>query len=495
MRLSHPAGREMAEDRTGGASMADPTNSEIRVLLPTKPEDGLDDVSRVLKALLPAQRTHARRLFVYRPAEADFYLPDGYPRLPEISRLEKDAENATRIDTERIMEPLSSAGFIVSADVIRGTPTEEILHESSIWRSDLVAVRTRSLAAADERIGGMASALLYHGTCPVLTHHAVPENYRVRKILIPTDFSAASRASADWALALAALTGAEPILLHVIARRANRHGINPDELLEIATSEVVRWKERLQPIFPSLVNEARVLLADTPAEGILSFARERGCDLIVMATTGVSAVRAILLGSNARKVVRASSCPVLVIPASNRVTADAFLQAAKATTMAVPKPAARPSARRRAERRIDRVLVATDLSPASTAAIRKAIGIARANGASLLLAHAHQPPSLVLVGYVPPHAVAKWDEDLREDVRRRMQPYLDEAEKAGVKAEAVILSGSPKEAITEAAREYRADLVVVGTHGRTGVPRFFLGSVAARVVSSADCPVMTVRGE
>jgi nucleotide-binding universal stress UspA family protein len=141
------------------------------------------------------------------------------------------------------------------------------------------------------------------------------------------------------------------------------------------------------------------------------------------------------------------------------------------------------------------VLVATDLSPASTAAIRKAIGIARANGASLLLAHAHQPPSLVLVGYVPPHAVAKWDEDLREDVRRRMQPYLDEAEKAGVKAEAVILSGSPKEAITEAAREYRADLVVVGTHGRTGVPRFFLGSVAARVVSSADCPVMTVRGE
>lgn len=474
--------------------MSDSTNPEIRVLLPTKPEDGLDDVSRVLKALLPAARTHARRLFVYRPAEADFYIPDGYARLPEISRLEKDAENATRIETERIMEPLSSAGFTVSSDVIRGMPTEEILHEASIWRADLVAVRTRSLAAADHRIGGMASALLYHGTCPVLTHHAVAEGYRVRRILIPTDFSAASRASADWALAFAALTGAEPILLHVIAKRANRHGINPDELLEIATAEVLRWKERLQPIFPNRVNEARVLAADTPAEGILSFARERDCDLIVMATTGVSAVRALLLGSNARKVVRASACPVLVLPYSNRVTADAFLETARSTAMAAPRRP-RTAARGEREHHISRVLVATDLSPASTAAVRKAIAIARENGSTLLLAHAYQPPSLVLEGYVPPVTYEKWDDSVREDVRMKMQPFLDEAEKAGVAAEAVILSGTPNEAITEAAREAHADLVVVGTHGRTGMPRFFLGSVAARVVSSAPCPVMTVRGE
>jgi universal stress protein A len=282
----------------------------------------------------------------------------------------------------------------------------------------------------------------------------------------------------------------------VIARRANRHGINPDELLEIATSEVVRWNERLRPIFPSLVNEARVLLADTPAEGILSFARERGCDLIVMATTGVSTMRAILLGSNARKVVRASSCPVLVIPSSNRVTADAFLQRAAGTGLAAPTLSAKALPRRKPERRrIARMLVATDLSPASTAAIRKAIVIARANGASLLLAHAYQPPSLILEGYVPPQAVEMWDDSLREGVRKKMQPYLDEAENAGVRAEAVILSGSPQEAITEAAREWHADLVIVGTHGRTGVPRFFLGSVAARVVSSAPCPVMTVRGE
>ena len=78
----------------------------------------------------------------------------------------------------------------------------------------------------------------------------------------------------------------------------------------------VNQRARLDPILPGLVNEGRVMAAETPAEGILSFARERGSDLIVLSAVGVSAVRAILLGSNTRKVVRASACPVLVIPAS-----------------------------------------------------------------------------------------------------------------------------------------------------------------------------------
>ena len=165
------------------------------------------------------------------------------------------------------MKTLSADGFRVSADVVRGTPTEEVLRKSSSWRADLVGVRTRSLAAEDHRIGGLASALLYNGDCPILTHHDVPEEYRLRRILIPTDFSEGSRQAADWGLALAALTGAEPVLLHVIARRANRHGINQDELLEIAMGEVSRWKARLDPILPGLVNEGRVIAAERRRKG------------------------------------------------------------------------------------------------------------------------------------------------------------------------------------------------------------------------------------
>jgi len=58
----------------------------------------------------------------------------------------------------------------------------------------------------------------------------------------------------------------------------------------------------------------------------------------------------------------------------------------------------------------------------------------------------------------------------------------------------LLLKGAAHEAIVKAARAHRADMIVVGTHGRTGVARFFVGSVAARVVAAASCPVLTVRG-
>jgi nucleotide-binding universal stress UspA family protein len=302
---------------------------ELRVLLPSKPQDDLGDVQRLLSAMLPARATHVRRLYVYRPVEADFYIPEVYPRFQELAQLELDAETATRVESEQKIKPLVAAGFRVSAEVVRGTPTEEIFREASIWRADLVAVRTRSLAAEDHRIGGMASALLYHATCPVLTHHAVPAGYRLRRILIATDFSKSSRKSADWGLALAEITGAEPTLLHVIARWNSRHGIHQDELLAIATQELERWRARVDPVLSRPVKEARVIEASTPAEGILSFAKQHDFDLIVLSATGASAVRAILVGANTRKVVRASVCPVFVVPASNRASVGSFLERAR----------------------------------------------------------------------------------------------------------------------------------------------------------------------
>jgi len=69
------------------------------------------------------------------------------------------------------------------------------------------------------------------------------------------------------------------------------------------------------------------------------------------------------------------------------------------------------------------------------------------------------------------------------------------AKKAGVRAKSILLEGVPHEQIAGTARRQRADLVVMGTHGRTGLAKLFLGSVAGRVVAIAQCPVMTVRGK
>jgi nucleotide-binding universal stress UspA family protein len=274
---------------------------------------------------MPSSRTHVHRLYVHRPVRADFFIPDAYARATEIAQLELDAENATRIETEREMKPLAGDGFGVSAEVIRGTPAEEILREANFSRADLIAVRTRSAAAHDRKIGGMASALLHHAPCGVLTYGKVPDGYRVRRILIPTDFSPSARQSTDWGLALAEITGAKPVFLHVIAQWHNRHGIDQDELARMAGQELKRWKSSLDPIRRRSL-ESRVITAGNPAEGILSFARERGCDLIVLSAKGTSAVEATLLGSNTRKVVRAAECPVFVVPTGISRTVEEFLE-------------------------------------------------------------------------------------------------------------------------------------------------------------------------
>jgi len=74
-----------------------------------------------------------------------------------------------------------------------------------------------------------------------------------------------------------------------------------------------------------------------------------------------------------------------------------------------------------------------------------------------------------------------------------LKTFEPPARKAGVKAMTLLLDGVAHEQIARAARSKKADLIVIGTHGRTGLAKFFLGSVAARVVATAPCPVLTVR--
>ena len=140
-----------------------------------------------------------------------------------------------------------------------------------------------------------------------------------------------------------------------------------------------------------------------------------------------------------------------------------------------------------------RILVATDFSPASTPALEQSVKMARREGSLLLIAHAYQEPGLVELSHAPARVYEEWDQKLREAVDRKLRPLVEYARKEEVEAEGLILTGFADEAIIEAAKQQRADLIVMGTHGRRGAARLFLGSVAARVISTAPCPVMTVR--
>ena len=144
---------------------------------------------------------------------------------------------------------------------------------------------------------------------------------------------------------------------------------------------------------------------------------------------------------------------------------------------------------------IRRILFATDFSKASAKALAAAGTLAKVNRAEVTILHVVTPfVPTVPEQYVAAEALDQLNLETRRWSQRQLAKLTDKARKSGIRAAGIILEGDPAREIVRAARSKRADLVVVGTHGRTGLNKFFLGSVAQRVVATAPCPVVTVRG-
>jgi nucleotide-binding universal stress UspA family protein len=145
---------------------------------------------------------------------------------------------------------------------------------------------------------------------------------------------------------------------------------------------------------------------------------------------------------------------------------------------------------------IRRITYASDFSPASLAALPHALRLARMAGAELTILHVLGAPVAPFVegGYVPQEIWGQLDAGMRSHAGAELDRLVKQAVDAGVRATAAIVEGAgPAEAIVRAAEDAKTDVLVLGTHGRTGVARLVLGSVAARVVATAPCPVLTVR--
>lgn len=140
-----------------------------------------------------------------------------------------------------------------------------------------------------------------------------------------------------------------------------------------------------------------------------------------------------------------------------------------------------------------RILLPTDFSRASAPALRRAVALARACRAPLVLLHVMTPPSPFISEDTLPSNYADLLILARRSAKRRLAAVLGRVRRTGVRAKAILAEGLPAGEILRAARRARADLIVMGTHGRTGVSRVFMGSVAERVVRESRCPVLTVR--
>ncbi len=135
--------------------------------------------------------------------------------------------------------------------------------------------------------------------------------------------------------------------------------------------------------------------------------------------------------------------------------------------------------------RIGRILIPTDFSPTADAALAYAAKLSAKTGAAALIAlHVVSP-----VYYLEAADLALLLREAREVAQRaldRLRP---------VPSRTLLVNGVPHEAIVETARSVGADLIVMGTHGRSGLQRLVLGSVAENVLRHAPCPVLTLRGK
>lgn len=142
---------------------------------------------------------------------------------------------------------------------------------------------------------------------------------------------------------------------------------------------------------------------------------------------------------------------------------------------------------------IANILVPIDFGESSQRTLDYARMLARPFRASLLLLHVVPNPYVTVASeiYMPPPA--DFLDKLRAEAQRRLTDLITAGERSELRTESLVEVGDPLRAIVDYAKARNIDLIVMGTHGRTGVAHFVLGSVAERVVRTAPCPVLTVR--
>jgi nucleotide-binding universal stress UspA family protein len=140
------------------------------------------------------------------------------------------------------------------------------------------------------------------------------------------------------------------------------------------------------------------------------------------------------------------------------------------------------------------ILVPMDFSPHSDAALDRAVDFAKAFGAKIHLLHSYAVPVQGVMPYDFSVPDGVWD-GIRKVAEHKLEEFRQNVVSEGLEASSEISPVMPSEAILAVAREIGADLIVMGTHGHTGLKHALLGSVAERTVRLAPCSVLTVKEE
>jgi len=154
-----------------------------------------------------------------------------------------------------------------------------------------------------------------------------------------------------------------------------------------------------------------------------------------------------------------------------------------------------PEKARAAALQLRKILLPTDFSGCANYAFPYAAGIARATGATIICVHVVEPivPAVGYSGLADPMPIADISDQLEDSAERELPELADCDDFNGLEVEEVIVHGDPAAEIVRVAGEHEVDLIVVSSHGRTGLGRIIFGSTAEAVVRHASCPVLVVK--
>jgi nucleotide-binding universal stress UspA family protein len=277
----------------------------------------------------------------------------------------------------------------------------------------------------------------YQISCPVA---------RLKKLLVPTDGSEFSEGAIKEAINLAKFCSSKVYFMSVVEINPEFEALAPG-LLEKTEKQTREYLESVKgrALKEGVDCEIVVHEGEEPYQYIVDEAARNNVEMIIMGRYGRTGLKRLMMGSVTGKVIGHTPCKVLVVP---KTCAVAYRT----------------------------ILIATDGSQYSDAAAREAISIAkRCESDMIVLSVATKTKNL---------PVAK----------KSAEKIADLAEKEGVKkVKALTGRGMPYEVIVKTAKDKNADLIVIGSHGRTGMEKLLMGSVTERVIGHSGCAVMVVK--
>ena len=297
------------------------------------------------------------------------------------------------------------------------------------------------------------------------------------KIIIPVDGSDLSEQIIPYCVALSKGLGSSMTLLHVVDTDALpdtaelQHQVHLEQLVEQERTQAHAYLHKVQAHLKEHDIQANIEVTAGPtAETIVSMAQNEGADLIAMSTHGRSGLARWRTGSVTDKVLHTATVPLLIFRPQDQTTPD--------------------------EVQLSSVILPLDGSPLAAQAVPLATSVATALKLKV------KPIRLVSTGsfaFTDPYPTggAEMSVPVMEVAENDARDYLDKTAEAlrekGLDVEPHFMFGEPASQIIELAHETAGSLVVMSTHGRSGLGRFVMGSVADKVLRGSGSPVLIVR--